>query len=93
VTVHCENVRGSDGLPGSPYDGVVANLQTHLLLPLLPGLTRSLLPSGWLVVSGVLGEEHEAIISAAPGASLLFVESEEEDGWWTGVFRRSAEPV
>lgn len=93
VTVQRTEVEGTGPLPGAPYHGVVANLQSHLLLPLLSSLAESLLPEGWLVVSGVLGEERDSILSAAPSAYLEFIEADEEDGWWTGVFRRSVAPA
>jgi len=88
VSIRRVEVEGNVPLEGSPYDGIVANLQSHLLLPLLQSLAESLIRGGWLVVSGVLGEERDLILSAAPQASMEFIEADEEGGWWTGVFKR-----
>jgi ribosomal protein L11 methyltransferase len=90
VRVLRREVAGSEALPGAPYDGVVANLQSHLLLPLLPALDASLQKGGWLVLSGILDGEKDLILSAASELSMGFREADREDGWWTGVFRTAA---
>jgi len=79
-------VDGNSPLPDSPFDGIVANLQSHLLLPLLAILRDSLSPKGWLITSGILSGERDGILSAAFEEGLVFLEDDEEDGWWTGVF-------
>jgi ribosomal protein L11 methylase PrmA len=79
-------------LPNAPLDGIVANLQSHLLIPLFSTFEASLLPGGWLVVSGILGGEREGILFAARAEGFHFVEDDEEDGWWTGAFMLSQPP-
>jgi len=76
-------------LPDAPFDGIVANLQSHLLLPLLSAFRESLAPGGWIVLSGILVEERNEILSAASAEGFIFLGDDEEDGWWTGVFRLS----
>jgi ribosomal protein L11 methyltransferase len=74
-------------LPDGPFDGIVANLQSHLIFPLLEGFRTSLDEGGWLILSGILSEEREAVLTAASDEGFLFLADDEEDGWWTGVFR------
>jgi len=83
---------GGTPLPGAPFDGVVANLQCHLLLPLFSTFRTSLPAEGWLVVSGILVGERDEILSAASAEGFTFVEDDEEDGWWTGAFRTALSP-
>ena len=85
-------VAGGIPLSCAPFDGVVANLQSHLLFPLFSAFLMSLRPTGWLVVSGILVGERDEILSAASAEGFTFVEDDEEDGWWTGAFRPAPSP-
>jgi ribosomal protein L11 methyltransferase len=85
-------VEGGTPLPDAPFDGVVANLQSHLLLPLFSAFRESLAPGGWLIVSGILVGERDEVLSAASAKGFTFVEDDEEDGWWTGVFSPAPSP-
>jgi ribosomal protein L11 methyltransferase len=69
------------------YDGVVANLETRIVMPLLAALPALLGPGGWLVVSGVLEPERDAIVDAGSRAGLELREDAREGAWWTGSFR------
>jgi ribosomal protein L11 methyltransferase len=69
------------------YDGVVANLETRIVMPLLEALPALLGPGGWLVVSGVLEPERDAIVDAGSRAGLELREDAREGAWWTGSFR------
>ena len=61
--------------------GVVANLETGVLLPLVPGLRGALAGGGWLIVSGILADEWPGVerALAAVGCTL---ESVDADGAW-----------
>jgi ribosomal protein L11 methyltransferase len=74
----------------TPRDGVVANLETSLVLPLLSGLVAATHHPGWLVLSGILLPEREDVLEAVRGqAAHLELRHEEVDGeWWTGAFCR-----
>ncbi len=85
-------IEGGTSLPDAPFDGVVANLQSHLLFPLFSTFRKSLPPEGWLIVSGILVGEQDEILSAASAEGFTFVEDDEEDGWWTGAFRTASSP-
>ncbi len=86
VRVVQARVEGAEPLPLAPYHGILANLQLFLLLPLLEALRKSLLPGGWLILSGVLQEEREAILAGASEAGLALEEEDREDEWWSGAF-------
>lgn len=69
-----------------PFQGILANLETRLLLRLLPDFRAALAPAGWLVLSGVPGDEPRALVRAAREQGLELRDSLVEDGWWTGAF-------
>lgn len=71
-------------------DGIVANIETGLLLPLLPGLVGALAPGGWLILSGVLGDEWDRVQGAFCDAGVDFVEVDEDGDWCSGLFKRPA---
>jgi len=89
VTILQAQVEGQGALPKAPFDGIVANLQSHLLIPLFSMFRISLVPEGWLIVSGILVEEKDQVISSAAGHGFVFVSGDEEEGRWTGHFRPS----
>lgn len=73
-----------------PFDEVVANLETHLTLPILPDLAAATRPGGWLILSGILADERDEVIRAARvhAEAGALLEAEDRDGeWWTGAFR------
>ena len=62
------------------YDIVVANILSGILVDLSSTLTKLVLPKGWLVLTGILAEQAETVISAyAPQTPLSIVF--ERDGW------------
>jgi ribosomal protein L11 methyltransferase len=79
-------VGGGGSLPGAPFDGLVANLQTHLILPLLPAFRSSLVPGGWAILSGVFMDDEEELVPAASRHGLRLRRDDKEEGWWTGLF-------
>lgn len=78
---------GVDFLPGKePFDGIVANIESGVLLPRLPGLRRGLRAGGWLVLSGIQLSEAASIRTAAEMAELDFEAEDREGEWWSGLF-------
>lgn len=75
-------LRGLRGL--RRWTGVVANMPSPILRPLIPDLADALARGGWLVLSGVLRAERDGIVAAAEGAGLRLDGEEVDDGWWTG---------
>lgn len=87
VRILQEELRGSEPLPGGPYQGIVANIQSSILLPLLSGFRVSLEEGGWVILSGILGEERGTIVSEASGHDLRPEEEDVEGEWWSCAFR------
>ena len=73
-----------------PFDGVVANIEARVLVPLLAEFRLALVPRGWLVLSGILTSEAAGVVQEAlrQGLSLTRVDAEGE--WWTGTFAPTA---
>ncbi len=74
------------------FDGIVANIEVSVLLDLLPGLQLALVPGGWLIVSGVTGDEPRQLVREARAAAFALRDVEQEAGWWTGEFSTRAAP-
>jgi ribosomal protein L11 methyltransferase len=85
-------VHGADPLPESPFQGVLANLQRSILLSLMRAFQRSLVPGGWLILSGILLEEKDEILLAAEEAGFAFNRGDSAGEWWSGSFRPSHPP-
>lgn len=90
------------------WDGVVANIGSEVLTPLLPELA-ALLPArqgkprtagegtaaGWLIVSGVLPPERDRFLAAAAAVGLRPADEDVAGGWWAArlVSRTGAGPA
>lgn len=75
------------GITGS-WDGIAANLEAGILLPLLPDLAAPLASGGWLLASGLLASERDAVVGAAGAQGLRLDRAHVDDGWCTLVFVR-----
>lgn len=91
VTILTTRVDGGKVLPDAPFQGIVANLQSHLLRPLFSTFRASLSPGGWLIVSGVLDGQQDEILPTASSEGFVFLEEDREEEWWTGVFEMSSQ--
>ncbi len=69
-----------------PADGIMANIQRTVLLPLLPAFLAGLRPGGWLLLSGSLREERAEVLKAAAGTGFTHEGDDEEGEWWSGAF-------
>jgi len=63
------------------FDLVLANLETRVLLPLLPALFTHLNQAGQLVVGGITLEEESRITAALPASHLRTLRRRTEEGW------------
>ncbi len=80
-----------DFLPDeAPFDGIVANIESGILTPLIPGFARGVRPGGWVILSGILRVEAGEILRVCELAGLTFDAEDAEDEWWSAAFRRSA---
>jgi ribosomal protein L11 methyltransferase len=76
-----------NGIPGR-WDGIAANVEAGVLLPLLPDLAAPLAAGGWLLTSGLLASERDAIVGAAGAQGLRLDRAHVDDGWCSLVFVR-----
>ena len=71
-----------------PFDGVMANIQTEILVPLLGSFRRALDPGGWLVLSGITEGEWPEVSRSAAQVGLALEDVDVEGEWRTGWFTR-----
>lgn len=71
-----------------PRDGIVANIERGVVVPLLPGFRRALRPGGWLVLSGIQEGEARAVQESARREGFTLQEEDREEGWWSAVLHR-----
>lgn len=69
-----------------PFHGIVANIRTGVLVPLLASFRASLHDRGWLILSGILNEEWPALARDAARARLTMVAEEVDGEWHSGRF-------
>lgn len=72
-----------------PVEGVVANIETGVLRPLLPGFAAALAPGGWLVLSGILEQEWPALRDDVERAGFRLVAIDADGEWRSGLFERT----
>lgn len=72
-------------------DGIVANLERGLLLPLVRGMASALAEGRWLIISGILQEEWEGVAREVQGHGFDFLEVDADDGWHSGCFVRQTD--
>lgn len=71
------------------FDGILANVLSGVLTPLLPAFHRSLSAGGWAILSGILMEEAAAMRRAAEDAGFEIAAEDAEEQWWSVLLRRS----
>lgn len=70
-----------------PRDGVLANIESGILRPLLGGFAAALRPGGWLILSGILDHEWPAMRDAAGAAGFRCADVDADGEWRSGLFR------
>jgi ribosomal protein L11 methyltransferase len=68
------------------FDGILANIQTEILLPLLDSFASVLNPGGWLVLSGITEDEWPEVTRTAEQVGLELEDVDAEGEWRTGWF-------
>jgi ribosomal protein L11 methyltransferase len=68
------------------FDGVLANMQTAILNPLLTSFKKALVANGWLILSGILDVEWDELQAATESAGFTLVEVDSEGEWRSGWF-------
>lgn len=85
---------GGDGLdtnllePDKPYDLVAANIVSQPLIDLAPRLADALAPGGYVVLSGILREQHNEVRAAYRQAGFTAGGSVPLGDWRTLIYHR-----
>ena len=73
-----------------PFDLIFANILKGPLIALAPDLAAALLPGGYAILSGILNEQADEVISVYSGFGINLVEREEIVDWTTLTLGRKA---
>jgi ribosomal protein L11 methyltransferase len=74
------------------FDGILANIQTGVLVPLLTDFEKALERDGWMILSGILAEEWSLLADAAAAAGCSLQEIDSDGEWRTGWFTLTEDP-
>jgi ribosomal protein L11 methyltransferase len=70
------------------FDGILANVISGVLKPLLPSFQKALTPGGWMILSGILLEEADVMREAADANGFEVEAEHAEEQWWSVLLRR-----
>ncbi|MEZ4939845.1 MAG: 50S ribosomal protein L11 methyltransferase [Saprospiraceae bacterium] len=70
-----------DAVRGTAFDGILANINRHIILEALPRLKDLLKPGGWLLVSGILEQDGDLVTQSAAGAGFTLQNREQRGNW------------
>ncbi|NMB25479.1 MAG: 50S ribosomal protein L11 methyltransferase [Firmicutes bacterium] len=62
-------------------DLIVANIITDVIIDILPAVARRLVPGGYFVAGGIIGECKDEVLAAHANADLAVVAEELDDDW------------
>ncbi len=71
-----------------PRDGIVANIETGVLGPLLHGFAYALPQGGWLVLSGIPADEWGPFSASVTAAGFALQALDADGDWRSGWFVR-----
>lgn len=74
---------------GSDFDGILANINRHIILASLAQLAALTRPGGWLLVSGILLQDEEIVVTAATEVGFRQVEIWKRGNWLCIYFVRN----
>lgn len=72
------------------FDLVLANILSGVIRPLLPAFLKALSAGGRLIVSGILGAEHQDVVADAEAAGFRVDRVDEEEDWWSALLVRGS---
>jgi len=71
---------------GRNFDGILANINRHVILDSLPRLAELLQPGGWLLISGILLDDEAIVTNAAQAAGFTNKWISRRGNWICGLF-------
>lgn len=80
---------GLADLPPQQYDLVLANINRHVLVSLIPHFVPFLKKGGSMILSGILIEEHEHLLAALSGAGFDIRQQRRKGEWEALIVSRS----
>ncbi len=78
-----------DVVPETGFDLVLANIQRHIILPMMDDLDHRLASEGTLMLAGILTTEADQIRDALSARGMIVVREASEKEWWACAARRS----
>jgi ribosomal protein L11 methyltransferase len=71
--------------PLGPYDLILANILSSVIIPLLPAFRGRLRAPGRLIVAGILQAESDAFLNAAEVRGFRALKEDREEEWWAAL--------
>lgn len=85
----CSFALGGIGeISNKAFDIILANVNTWVITDSAQNLVASLKPKGWLLLSGILARDKDAVVNLFSDKGLLFVASQVREGWVQLTLRR-----
>ena len=77
----------ADSLSNFQYDLVIANIETDILIEILPDLKKILKENGHLILSGILAEKESFMNEAIKQNNLTILNRKQKNDWISLLFR------
>ncbi len=88
-TAQIEVVKGSlEEVPDGPFDFILANINRNVLLQYMPAMANRLAAGGTIMMSGIVSEDAEMIITEATEKGLLLHQKKEQEQWAALCFKK-----
>lgn len=71
-----------------PFDLIIANILANPLIELAPHMAANLAQDGSIILSGILEQQHDAVVHAYVQQQLQHVETLHREGWVTIYLKR-----
>ena len=72
----------------APYDFVVANIVADVIIRMAPDIGEYMAENGVLIVSGIIEERAEEVVSVLAENGFTVEDFRRENGWYAGVVRK-----
>jgi ribosomal protein L11 methyltransferase len=77
-----------DAVEGHDFDGILANINRHVILDSLPRLAALTKSGSWLLISGILLSDEDIVTEAAQKAGFEKKDMKSRGNWLCGVFHK-----